>query len=344
MDWRETTLLALTLLAACISPISGIHDVIEVYTPDYSESYRYVKGLAFDNGYIVFMVKTCHNAHILLSAEENLAETSDKTYEIVLGAHENFFTEIRVGGEMKAQKKTNAMMEKTGMRTFWIMWKDNYVDVGRGFIQGYDRLIHWKIEEPYKHDVAAIAFHTGYECEGTWMFKESKVATKALGMDDFSNESEGNIIVYTPTQFKYRLIKEFFEDQNDRPTSIIFSVKACKNAMIALSRYPTSTNIDTTDIVIGADNRDCKMRTRKPTSKLIRKEAQVKDILNCHQWRWFWLSWNDGNIRFGSGREVGENVVLEWSPVEGEKHDVISIWSSTQFTEGEWHFPGLDQM
>lgn len=68
-----------------------------------------------------FSVLAASNAHILLTPSTNV-EKGDPAYEIVIGAGNNIFSDIRRSqkGQVKATLKTPGILSALDPKTFWI--------------------------------------------------------------------------------------------------------------------------------------------------------------------------------------------------------------------------------
>ena len=64
-------------------------------------------------------------------------------------------------------------------------------------------------------------------------------------------------------------------------------------------------------------------------------------ILSCNETRPFWLSWDKGNIGFGTGYIIGEDSVINWKDTV-KPLDVQAITVSTDDgSTGQWILPVL---
>lgn len=85
------------------------------------------------NNYLTFKVRTCNDAHILLS--NTLLDTSEtNSYEIVFGAFENTRTVIRQGshGNELAAADTPDIMNCDAFLPLWVKWENSVITIGSG--------------------------------------------------------------------------------------------------------------------------------------------------------------------------------------------------------------------
>ncbi|CAG2197162.1 NUP49 [Mytilus edulis] len=126
------------------------------------------------------------------------------------------------------------------------------------------------------------------------------------------------------------------------PTRFLtFEVKACKHVALYAS---SSDNKDSTkplyEIAIGAahDTRTFIRRRNDASlqeSSRVTKQQYIENMLNCSEYRPFWISWEAGIIIVGSGNVVGDNVIVSW--IDPNPFIVKSLGILTLDMEvGEW--------
>ena len=60
-------------------------------------------------------------------------------------------------------------------------------------------------------------------------------------------------------------------------------------------------------------------------------------ILNCREYRYFWVSWLNGKIEVGRGSLVGDDRMMEWQ--DPDPHPVAMVAVSTGWgATGDWEF------
>ena len=79
----------------------------------------------------------------------------------------------------------------------------------------------------------------------------------------------------------------------------------------------------------------------RPRNKLkfTLKFQETRNVLDCANYRWFWLSWGKGRIEIGAGSRVGDMVMLHWIDDQSRLSDVQAIAVSTAMNvRGAWQF------
>lgn len=115
---------------------------------------------------------------------------------------------------------------------------------------------------------------------------------------------------------------------------IQFDFKGCNDAYVILSEHRNSS-FRSYEVLFGG---------WKNTLSVIRKCRQCAPMtttshspLSCTEFKPFWISWENGTIRAGEGREVGASTFMEWS--DSTSHPVnffgISSWRTAQTS---WRF------
>ena len=122
--------------------------------------------------HIAFRVCAMSDAHIALSSV--YGDTSDGTYEIVLGAENNVKTLIRDGGQGDVMEwaPTRNILDDEDFQAFWISWDRETVAVGRGMRRGEDCFLSWKVPQNKQHSVNCVSVSSGPGSPGKWEFIE----------------------------------------------------------------------------------------------------------------------------------------------------------------------------
>ena len=69
-------------------------------------------------------------------------------------------------------------------------------------------------------------------------------------------------------------------------------------------------------------------------------QTKTPDVVDCREMRPFWISWEAGLIRAGTGNLRDENILLEWRDPEPIGVGLVAI--STGFgNTGEWQFTNV---
>ena len=92
---------------------------------------------------------------------------------------------------------------------------------------------------------------------------------------------------------------------------MVFKVKACNDAHIALSSQLGITYIHTYEIVLGA-YRNMESLIRNATQGNPWVIHSTPGIVNCTELRTFWVGWDSGLIRVGRGGEIGMDQFMHW--------------------------------
>ena len=65
--------------------------------------------------------------------------------------------------------------------------------------------------------------------------------------------------------------------------------------------------------------------------------SATEGILNCTEYKSFWITWKEGKIHVGSGGVVGQKAFMSY--VDPNPYDVIAIAAaSTDIGGATWHF------
>ncbi|XP_046356480.2 uncharacterized protein LOC124135256 [Haliotis rufescens] len=96
-------------------------------------------------------------------------------------------------------------------------------------------------------------------------------------------------------------------------SSIVFLVKACHDANIALHTRPNTTDTDAYEIIVGGWTNTFSCIRRCFFCPLI-DSYKESSILSCHEYRPFWLSWKKDVISVGKGQIVGHQTFIESAP------------------------------
>ena len=118
---------------------------------------------------------------------------------------------------------------------------------------------------------------------------------------------------------------------------LIISVRACRDAQIALMEVPGVTTMATYEVTIGANG-----NTRTMISESVRGEPVVDvatpAILACDVARVFWVSWRMGMLEVGTGASVGSGRVAVWKHNDSHTVEAASV-TTPQDVTAMWVFP-----
>ena len=97
----------------------------------------------------------------------------------------------------------------------------------------------------------------------------------------------------------------------DDRKAMVFNVKACNDAHVALSSQLGITYLHTYEIVLGAYGNSMSL-IRNATQGNPWVALDTPGIVNCTEMRKFWVGWGSGLIRVGRGGEVGMDQIMHW--------------------------------
>ena len=117
---------------------------------------------------------------------------------------------------------------------------------------------------------------------------------------------------------------------------IVFSVKACSNASIALSQLPDVTDYNTYEIVLGMDSNTKSSISRGKHGPVI-ASAATPNMLDCNSFKTFWVRWtNDKRIEVGKGIHAGSSRFLT-TGIESSFTGVASVaFTSPDGVTSKW--------
>ena len=132
--------------------------------------YRHLWHTVADQKFVIFKVRACSDAHILLA--RYFGVTDYDVYEIWLGKSSNSLSTITVGisGTILAQQATNQILHCTHSRWFWIDWSRG-ITVGNGPLVGDLTFLNISAATlPRVFDISTVAVDTGPNESGDWEF------------------------------------------------------------------------------------------------------------------------------------------------------------------------------
>ncbi|XP_041357320.1 uncharacterized protein LOC121374324 isoform X2 [Gigantopelta aegis] len=143
-----------------------------VYTPA-AYTYQFVPQVPISKkDFLTFKVKAAGEAHVALSAV--YSDLQYKTHEIVLGAEGNTKSVLREGslGKILAEAKTINVLSEKHFRYFWISWKNQRIQVGRGAKYGVKTFLDWPVPADKRFNISSLAVSTGRMSKGRWEFAD----------------------------------------------------------------------------------------------------------------------------------------------------------------------------
>lgn len=143
--------------------------------------------------------------------------------------------------------------------------------------------------------------------------------------------------VYTSSQQSYRTVHRSMLDAQDTT----FKVKSAHDAMLSMLRVPNNFQAPSYEIIIGAvANSKTILYVKSSTENNNVFEINTPGILSAVELRAFWISWKNGTIHFGTGENVGQNALLNYTdPLPIYRKNVHSIAVASGLgAVGEWEF------
>ena len=92
----------------------------------------------------------------------------------------------------------------------------------------------------------------------------------------------------------------------------VFEVKGCSDVWINLVHTKGYTSPKYA-IGLGTNkNAQCRIDKGGPVSSNFFKATYSGPTLNCNEYRKFWITWENHNIKVGRGRQPGTDVIMQW--------------------------------
>ena len=110
--------------------------------------------------------------------------------------------------------------------------------------------------------------------------------------------------------------------------SFEFQIQACSDVHLALARIPGEAAVQSYEVVIGGWQNSKSAIRKFPLESPPSFQMDTPDILDCGEFRQFWVSWLDGDVRVGRGAVVGEDELMAWKDTS-QPHSVNSVGLST---------------
>jgi hypothetical protein len=143
-----------------------------IYTIYTDNDYRYNYGWILPvYNYLAFKVRTCNDAHVLLSSSVDL--TATVSYEVVLGGYDNLYSDIRRGpqGAILSQAYTPNIMNCNELLPVWIQWENQILEVGVGSLGAHTIL---RLDAPEVSSIQSASVTSWYSASGEYQFLESQ--------------------------------------------------------------------------------------------------------------------------------------------------------------------------
>ncbi|XP_013397759.1 uncharacterized protein LOC106164412 [Lingula anatina] len=116
--------------------------------------------------------------------------------------------------------------------------------------------------------------------------------------------------------------------------SVTFKVKTCRAAFVALSPTTNSKDRNKYEIVINSGSAGSTTVIREQANGRNLGTKLTPTVLNCNTFQAFWLSWDGGHIKLGSGTTVGQNVLVDYA--DPSPYSVSTLSVMTTGGTGQW--------
>ena len=116
-------------------------------------------------------------------------------------------------------------------------------------------------------------------------------------------------------------------------TDLIFQLKSCSDAYLALCQIPGNAYTLSYEIALGINGASSNELRLGVDGEM--KSSSSENLLDCNSQKDFWIRWDGGNIRFGKGDVVGEQEVLQWQHDDPYDINYVSLTSKND-QDGLW--------
>jgi hypothetical protein len=114
---------------------------------------------------------------------------------------------------------------------------------------------------------------------------------------------------------------------------VILRIRACSDALIALSQYVGTTNYETVEINIGAQQNSATY-IRSSVGGTIVAQADTPNILSCLYDRYFWIGWTNTTISVGRNTQAFNGAVVTW--MNTIVKSITGVCISNDVNPGTW--------
>jgi len=76
---------------------------------------------------------------------------------------------------------------------------------------------------------------------------------------------------------------------------------------------------------------------RSMDTKTVYVAQTTSELLSCSEERLLWISWHDGQVAVGRGREMGHDIVMAYEEMNSFRLTALSV--TTDGSSGTWRFP-----
>jgi hypothetical protein len=131
-------------------------------------------------------------------------------------------------------------------------------------------------------------------------------------------------------------------------SSIVVRVLACHDAHIALSEIFNNILTRTYEIVIGGyENQNSFIRDYSSGGEV--QKVSTPNIMDCYNYKAFWVSWAGHRLKVGEGAAIGQRMFLDWVDPEERLFQGLTVstwgdaagWWELSYTAGEHFVSGV---
>ncbi len=105
---------------------------------------------------------------------------------------------------------------------------------------------------------------------------------------------------------------------------VVVKVKACYHATLLLAEVPGMTRHNVYEIVLG-NNYNTHSEIRLGVNGTAMAEANTDNLLDCKEYRAFWVSWGNHLISVGQGAVPGQNRFMFWQDLDPFPFPITSL-------------------
>jgi len=191
--------------------------------------------------YIEFEFQSCSDLKVALST--NPKDITSNTYEIIIGGWKNTKSVIRRGimQSTVAEADSPDIVSCDELRPFWIGWENGNMTVGQGKVTGQDVLMFY--EDPSPYFVTAVSLASGFDGYGNGTYRVSLDQAQMA-------------FAKTPARFGYDTLWR----RQVQKSHITFGVRACNDAILALSQEMEMTTASYEIVIGGCGNEESNIR------------------------------------------------------------------------------------
>jgi len=119
-------------------------------------------------------------------------------------------------------------------------------------------------------------------------------------------------------------------------SSIVVRIQSCRDGHIAFSEVFNNVQTRTYEVIIGGNgNQNSFIRDRDSYNEVQR--VDTPGIMDCNNYKTFWVSWENYRIVVGQGALIGQSSFLDW--VDPEQRVFLGLTISTwDGSQGWWDF------